>query len=236
MYGRKLDGRTLDFGHQGALYRNSFLMYDRQTESLWLHVTGRALRGELKGSQLPFIASEVTSWGDWALRHPHTKVLLGDKAGGFMGTFQLEERASDFGLSVGQGLSVKLYPYSLLARVPVMNDSHAGDEIVLTYDAARRVASAWSRRLEGRELHFEAVLDDPAAGDPAALMRDSESGSLWLRNRGECIAGDLEGASLERLTATPWLSERWHAFFPDGEVVTLAGPKGSHKEASSQNE
>ncbi len=43
MYDRRTNGQTLSFGHAGILYRNSFVMYDRTTESLWVHVTGLAL-------------------------------------------------------------------------------------------------------------------------------------------------------------------------------------------------
>jgi hypothetical protein len=29
VYSRRLEGRTLTFGHEGVLYKNSFVMYDR---------------------------------------------------------------------------------------------------------------------------------------------------------------------------------------------------------------
>ena len=43
MYERTLDGQELRFGHEGVLYENSFIMYDKGTESLWVHVTGEAI-------------------------------------------------------------------------------------------------------------------------------------------------------------------------------------------------
>ncbi len=67
MYGRKLGEKTLSFGHEGVLYRRSFVMYDRETESLWVHVTGEAIKGELKGNRLDFSPSEVVSWRTWKL-------------------------------------------------------------------------------------------------------------------------------------------------------------------------
>src|SRR5439155_1161397 len=78
---------TLSFGHEGILYENSFVMYDRKTESLWVHVTGRAVWGPLKGKQLEFVPSTVTTWSQWKAAHPRTLVLPGFRRGGFMGTY-----------------------------------------------------------------------------------------------------------------------------------------------------
>ncbi len=60
MYGRELDGKTYTFGHEGVLYRQSFVMYDKQTDSLWVHTTGEAIKGALKGKVLTFLPSTVT--------------------------------------------------------------------------------------------------------------------------------------------------------------------------------
>ena len=61
MHDRRVNGKTLSFGHAGILYRNSFVMYDRETESLWVHVTGRAEVGPREGWQLRFMPSTVTT-------------------------------------------------------------------------------------------------------------------------------------------------------------------------------
>ena len=110
MYSRQLADRVVEFGHEGVLYRNSFIMYDRKTKSLWVHTTGECVKGELKGRQLEFIPSTVTSWRAWKSTHPKSLVLEGKKATGFMGTFSLKEKdAKKFGVSVGQGETTKLY-------------------------------------------------------------------------------------------------------------------------------
>ena len=57
MYERELNGRVLKFGHAGMLYQNSFLMYDHQTNSIWIHATGEAFHGPLKGMKLRFMPS-----------------------------------------------------------------------------------------------------------------------------------------------------------------------------------
>ena len=77
----------LSFGHAGILYERSFVMYDRETGSLWVHVTGKAAHGPLQGKRLTFLPSTVTSWKEWKAAYPNTLVLPGYRRGGFMGTY-----------------------------------------------------------------------------------------------------------------------------------------------------
>jgi hypothetical protein len=48
VYARTVNGRTLTFGVSGKLIRNSLVMYDRETHSLWTHLTGGAIDGPLR--------------------------------------------------------------------------------------------------------------------------------------------------------------------------------------------
>lgn len=230
MYGREVDGEVLEFGHAGLLYRDSFVMYDRRTQSLWLHVTGEALKGPLRGKRLEFLPSEVVPWSDWRTRHPDGGVLVGERAGEFMGSFSLRDRIREYGLSVGQGREVALYRYSLLERREVLNDSFDGKPLVLVFDPRTTFAAAYVAELDG-----EPVLFEPLAGRTLEMagsgmartplsryMRDVGSGSLWDRTLGECVAGARVGRRLERIPATPWLVNRWLGFFPEGRDVGSA--------------
>ncbi len=229
MYSRKIGQDVLSFGHQGALYRKSFVMYDRQSESLWVHVSGQAIKGPRKGQQLDFIPSEIMPWGDWVKRHPMTSALVGEKATGFMGTYQFKDSVGKFGLSVGQGREVVLIRYGMLPMVPVMHLEVGGESVVVAYDLQVKRAGAYSRKLDGEVLTFEVVnmtTDDGSGengkmGQPLDLMRDSQSGSLWLRLTGECVIGEKKGKQLTPVPATPWLIDRWRGFFPDGKVLWL---------------
>ena len=75
VYRRTVDGRTLEFDHCGYLYKGSFVMFDKQTESEWLHVTAECMLGPLKGKRLEIVPTQVLSWKEWRLRHPNTTVL-----------------------------------------------------------------------------------------------------------------------------------------------------------------
>ena len=50
-------------------------MYDRETDSLWSHLLGEAMKGPLKGSELKQIPSVMTDWKTWRTQHPESTVL-----------------------------------------------------------------------------------------------------------------------------------------------------------------
>lgn len=72
---RKVGDRTLHFGVSGLLYNDNFLLYDRETESLWCQFTGRAIAGELAGSQLERLVTRQETTGVWVARHVESLFL-----------------------------------------------------------------------------------------------------------------------------------------------------------------
>jgi hypothetical protein len=74
-YRRKVEGRMLTFGVSGLVYNSNFLLYDRQTESLWLQFTGQAIAGPMAGKKLERIPIRQELLGSWLSRHPLSRVL-----------------------------------------------------------------------------------------------------------------------------------------------------------------
>ena len=72
---RKLDGREFSFGVSGLLYNANFLMYDRETESLWSQFEGRAIAGPLAGKKLRRIRVRQETTATWLSRFPGSKIL-----------------------------------------------------------------------------------------------------------------------------------------------------------------
>ena len=68
----------LQFGVSGLLYNSDVLLYDRNTESLWSQIMGKAIAGKLKGTRLQQLPVEHTTWKDWRSNHPDTLVLSRD--------------------------------------------------------------------------------------------------------------------------------------------------------------
>jgi len=76
---RQVGDRTLTFIVSGKLWRNSLIMQDKETGSLWSHVTGECLEGEYVGTQLEMIPVVQTTWEQWSQDHPATRVLRKDE-------------------------------------------------------------------------------------------------------------------------------------------------------------
>ncbi|MCP4295442.1 MAG: DUF3179 domain-containing protein [Proteobacteria bacterium] len=216
MYDRRLNGEVLSFGHAGILYNQSFVMYDRKSDSLWVHVTGAAAHGSHKGDQLEFMASTVTTWKEWKTAHPHTTVLPGYRRGGFMGTYRGLYSPNALGLSVLVQFKAKLYPFHTLKKKTLVEDRFRNREIVVAYATQSNTATAWFRKYKDRLLNFELSTKRDAAGN--LMFRDQQSGSFWNILTGRAVQGKLKGAELEKVTYHPILIDRFKAFYPEGQV------------------
>ena len=85
VHGRENDGDIFEFGVSGYVYRNTFLLYDRPTRSLWYPLDDEnwtAISGSRLGDRIPFVDEPcVVPLSEWLEQHPTSTVLLGDKAG-----------------------------------------------------------------------------------------------------------------------------------------------------------
>lgn len=219
MHNRNLDiaGKktTLEFGHEGVLYRQSFIMYDKQTDTKWNHSTGLAMAGKHTGMRLEILPSWVVRWSQWKAMQPATKVLAREGRGGFMGTYVADRNFAEFGLSVGQGPQAKLYPYDLLFKREVVNDTVSPVAVAVVFDPANKEAMAFSRKLDNQTLTFDAVKPNDSR---AVGMRDRETGSHWDRLSGKALDGKQKGKVLLPTIAVPWLKERWRQIYPEGII------------------
>ncbi len=78
VFAANIAGTSLQFGVSGLLYNSDVLLYDRNSNSLWSQLMGKAVSGKLKGTRLPQLVATHTSWKDWQEKHPDTLVLSRD--------------------------------------------------------------------------------------------------------------------------------------------------------------
>lgn len=55
-----------------GVWRRNMIIIDNQTQSLWQQATGECIYGPLKGSQLPLLSGENTTYAEWKKQHPFT--------------------------------------------------------------------------------------------------------------------------------------------------------------------
>ena len=76
VFKRTVGGRELHFGVSGLLYNSGFLMFDRETESLWSQFQGRAIAGELAGKTLDRLPVRQEDFASFAKREAGAKILI----------------------------------------------------------------------------------------------------------------------------------------------------------------
>ena len=57
------------------LLRDSLVMYDRETDTLWTQVDGLGIRGALTGRALQAVPALHTTWKAWKALYPQSRVL-----------------------------------------------------------------------------------------------------------------------------------------------------------------
>jgi hypothetical protein len=72
-----MDGMALTLAPSGWTYEDTFVLYDRETGTLWYPDGDRlkGIQGKFFGKKLPSVHSEVTRWEEWITRYPHSKIL-----------------------------------------------------------------------------------------------------------------------------------------------------------------
>jgi len=228
VYARDLEGRTLTFGVSGKLIRNSLVMFDRETGTLWSHLTGEALQGPLAGRQLHQVWSEQTTWGRWRSEHPRTLMLAVDPSdlrydpyqryydssdAGILGRKHTDERlpVKEKVIGVRIGGAVKAYSFTALARARVVDDTVGGVPLVVVFDGPTDSGAVYRRDPGGRLLTF-------SPGSTALSMVDLETASTWDGLSGLAIAGTSAGTQLEQVPITYSFWFGWVDFYPNTEV------------------
>ena len=77
MYSRQIDGRKLTLVPSGWTYDSTFVLYDRETGSLWYpYQKGlMGIQGVYFKRWLPKLSSQDTQWQKWVKKHPDSRIM-----------------------------------------------------------------------------------------------------------------------------------------------------------------
>ena len=77
MYSRQIDGQNLTLVPSGWTYKSTFVLYDRETGTLWYpYEKGlMGIQGKFFKQWLPKVSFEHTRWGEWTEEHPNSMIL-----------------------------------------------------------------------------------------------------------------------------------------------------------------
>ncbi len=230
VYGRTVGNRTLTFGVSGMLFRDALVMFDRETDTLWTHVDGQAIKGPLGGQTLVPVAAVHATWKQWKTMYPDSQVLK--KPSGFGSSYESYNRSSSrlgiFGrrnrdtrlpgkeriLGIRADAVATVFPLGEVRKVRIVHAQIGSLPVVLAAPEKDFPVAAYDRRVNDRALTF--TLTD---GKPAAL-RDVETGTVWRLSDGLAVEGPLERRHLTRVVAHPAFWFGWRGYFPNSKIWT----------------
>jgi hypothetical protein len=109
-----------------------------------------------------------------------------------------KKRPSKNELVVGLELDgcAKAYPVQLAAGRKIINDTVAGEDVLVAFGRPSEPGMIFKRRVDGRSLPFVPL---PEANSGLMLMKDEETGTTWEALSGRAISGVLAPKELQRL-------------------------------------
>jgi len=245
-FDRRLGSQVFEFGTSGLLRNSDLVMYDRATESLWQQFTGEAIVGDLVGEQLTFLPSSIVSLADFRQAYPAGVVLSRDTGfrrdygrnpyagydsigqspflfdGDLDGRLPAMERVVTVALN---GLDVA-YPISVLSRVHVINDTRAGQDVVVWHMTGARSALGASIIAQAEDVGATGVFDPHLDGRKLTFefqdgqIVDRDTGSAW-NVLGQAVDGPLAGKRLTPIVHGDHFWFAWAAFKPDTIVYQV---------------
>ena len=217
MYDRVLDGKQFTFVVSGLLWNNSLVMKDLETKSLWSHLWGKSMEGEMQDSQLKTIPSLLTTWDKWKALHPNSTSLILDRTSRKF-TSHLYRDPADFLVGWTNMKQSRAWRFSDLAVQPLVNDAIADEKILVWYHKETGTPFLFDRQVDEQVLTFQP--QEPAGSESNKQPHratDVETGSTWDLQSGTALAGSLQGKRLKPLVGIPSFISAWEVFHPNSE-------------------
>jgi hypothetical protein len=246
-YDRRVGERVLTFGTSGMLWNLALVMYDRQTETLWSHFTGRGIVGVLTATELDTFPVATVPWRAWRDAHPDGLVLSRDTghtrdygrnpypgyddvtSQPFLFEGEVDGRYTAMTRVVGivRGSDALAVPLTDLRDARVVAVEAAGEPLVVWWTpgtaSALDAADVAAGDDVGASGAFESTVDGQtltfrATGDG---FTDDATGSTWDLF-GNAVDGPLAGRRLQAVERVDTFWFAWSAFQPDTRVVAAS--------------
>ena len=159
MYARQIRDSEFTFDFAETQFGENLLFVDRETQSVWSQLEGKAIVGSMKGAPLRVIPALQTTWAFWRERHPETRVMMlpGEKGRPYIyrnprwnsNPTRHDPTALGLGL-VANGQTIFL-PFRQLNRTsPPFSLTLGGKSITIHYH--KRELTAWAEDETGKLL------------------------------------------------------------------------------------
>jgi hypothetical protein len=176
-----------------------------------------------------------TKWETWKKLHPNSKVLSTGRSGFFASMrdpYESYYRSPDTGiiptrlsdkriypkeyvLGLVLNNKAKAYPFSVLSRQPVINDTFQTSPLLVVFDTESTTGVIFNRNLDGKTLSFKQI---KKPGSKSLILADDATGSVWDGLTGTSFKGSYKGKKLQPIPMTPSFWFGWVDHYPNTEV------------------
>ena len=245
VYDRRVNGITPVFGVSGLLRNSDMVMYDNVTESFWQQFTGEAIVGDMVGTKLKLIPTQIISFKQFKDAYPNGTVLSKDTGykrnyglNPYVGYDDIDQRPflyrgdiddrlppNEKVIGIKEDGMHKAYPYTITMEKQVINDSVGGKPVVVFH--SNGAASALDGRIiaDSKEVGSTGVFN-PVVDSKTLTFKyengyffDNETNSKWDIT-GKAIEGTYTGTQLDKIKAGDYFAFAWFAFMPDTKVYS----------------
>jgi hypothetical protein len=220
-------------------------MYDNATESYWQQFNGEAIVGDMVGTTLEFIPSQIISFKQFKDAYP-AGVVLSKETGykrkygmnPYVGYDDIDQKPFLYRNDIDRRLPpnekviaimidnvYKAYPYSITFEEKVIIDDVGSVKIAVFHsEGAVSVLDdqiiSYSKEV-GSTGVFKRVIDDKTLTFKYkdGYFYDNETGSKW-NITGNAIDGTYRGKKLGRINHGDYFAFAWFAFRPETEIYT----------------
>ena len=243
VYDRTIKGMSINFGVSGLLRNSDMVMYDQLTESFWQQFTGEAIVGDMVGTKLKVVPSQIISFDEFRKNYPDGLILsknTGHKRPYGMNPYvrydnkesipflfsgPTDSRLSQNEKVIGikDEISSKAYPYSLTFQKNVIHDIFNKTEIVI-FHIPGTLSSMDTKIIEdSKDVGSTGVFESNLEGRALKFkfennkIIDTNTKSEWSIT-GRCIDGELKTKQLKKINHGDYFSFAWFAFKPNSEL------------------
>ena len=245
VYDRRVNGITPVFGVSGLLRNSDMVMYDNVTESFWQQFTGEAIVGDMVGTKLKLIPTQIISFKQFKDAYPNGTVLSKDTGykrnyglNPYVGYDDIDQRPflyrgdiddrlppNEKVIGIKEDGMHKAYPYTITMKKHVINDVVNGKPVVVFHSEGAVSALDKNTIADSKEAGSTGVYN-PVVDEKKLTFKyengffiDNETGSKWNIS-GKSVSGTFEGKQLERMKAGDYFAFAWFAFMPDTKVYS----------------
>jgi hypothetical protein len=121
------------------------------------------------------------------------------------------------GVAFSRGNTHRFYPFKVLVRHEIVNDTVEGQRTLITYCPLCLTGFVFDPVVQGERVEFGV---SGMLWKSNLVMYDRKTDSLWPQVLGQAVVGEMTGTMLTTLPSDQMLYGNWKKQFPNGEVLS----------------